>query len=166
MKRLPFLCCTPTVSDRIDCPAAFLRSGHAETFRFCRRWGIVRWNRDGEVSRVSTRITGRGFLCWVPPRSARTESLGGTGTADICHFKGDAMSLRRLLIGAASGGNLLQAVLVMRPTEDRLSLDFTPFRQSMSATRSQPQDGCVLIISSSVVRRDSWSQAQGGRPRL
>src|SRR5580704_5774456 len=116
---------------------------------------------NGFCSRVSTRITGRGVLSCVPPRSARTGTAGcGTGAAFVCQFNGDAMRLRCLLIGAISRDHLLQRVLVMQPTEDRFRFDSTMRWQSVPSPCSRPLDGPLLIIS--VVGRDSGSQAHMG----
>src|SRR5208282_4162114 len=115
---------------------------------------------NGFCSRVSTRITGRGVFSWVPPRSARTGIAGcGTGTADICHFNGDAMRVRCLVISAVSRGSFLQVIFVMQSAKDRPGPDFTILRQSVPTSSSQPLDGSLLIIIRSI-RRDSWPQAQ------
>lgn len=116
-------------------------------------------------SRLSTRITGRGVLSCVPPRSARTGTAEcGTGAAFVCHFSGDAMRLRCLLIGGLSRGHLLWRVLVMQPTEDRFRFDSTMRWQSVPRPCSRPLDGSLLIIIRTV-RRDPWSQTHM-RPAL
>ncbi len=70
---------------------------------------------------MSIKITGRGVLSWVPPRSASTGIAGcGIGTPAVCHFKGDALSVPRLLIDFASSSDFLELVFVMQATKNRL----------------------------------------------